>query len=62
MNSLLTVKDVAKILQVHTVTIRRYLNKGILKGIKVDSIKGKGRWRIPEESLQDIINKEKNNG
>jgi excisionase family DNA binding protein len=55
MNNLLTVKDVARILQVDTSTIRRYLMDGSLKGIKLSGTKKKGRWRIPEEEVHNFL-------
>jgi excisionase family DNA binding protein len=61
MNNLLTVKDVASVLQVDTNTVRRYLNDGLLKGVKLSGSKKKGRWRITEEDLQQFVNKEKIN-
>ncbi len=47
MTSLLSVKQVAFILKVHPLTIRRYLKEKRLKGIKVG-----GNIRIEENALQ----------
>jgi excisionase family DNA binding protein len=45
-----TVKQVAKILQVHWQTILNYIKAGKLKAVKL----GKG-YRIPKEALNDFI-------
>ncbi len=45
----LTVKDVAKKLDVSGYTVRYYLNKGELKGIKI------GGWRIKPNDLEAFI-------
>lgn len=49
MNNLLSVKQVAFILKVHPLTIRRYIRDKKLKAIKVG-----GNVRIEENSLQDF--------
>lgn len=48
-NNLLSVKQVAFILKVHPLTIRRYINEKRLKAIKVG-----GNIRIAENELQDF--------
>lgn len=48
-NNLLSVKQVAYILKVHPLTIRRYINEKRLKAIKVG-----GNIRIGENDLQDF--------
>lgn len=46
---MLTIEQVAKALQLHNMTIFRYLKCGKIKGIKI------GRdWRISEEELERI--------
>lgn len=52
MDNLLNVNQVAFILKVHPLTIRRYLKEGRLKGIRVG-----GNIRIKESQLNDF-NKE----
>ncbi len=48
-NNLLSVKQVAYILKVHPLTIRRYINDKRLKAVKVG-----GNIRIAENDLQDF--------
>jgi excisionase family DNA binding protein len=43
----LTANDAAQIFDVHTATMRRWLNKGILPGIKIG-----GLWRIRVEDIK----------
>lgn len=49
MNNLLSVKQVAFILRVHPLTIRRYINEQKLKAIKVG-----GNIRIEESAVQEF--------
>jgi excisionase family DNA binding protein len=49
MNNLLSVKQVAFILKVHPLTIRRYINEKRLKAVKVG-----GNVRIDENELQNF--------
>ena len=49
MNNLLSVKQVAFILRVHPLTVRRYITSKKLKAIKVG-----GNVRIEESALQDF--------
>lgn len=49
MNNLLSVKQVAFILRVHPLTVRRYINEKKLKAIKVG-----GNVRIEENAVQDF--------
>lgn len=49
MNNLLSVKQVAFILKVHPLTIRRYINEKKMKAVKVG-----GNIRIEEEELQSF--------
>src|SRR5450756_900763 len=44
--------DVAKITGLHKNTIRNYIQRGELKGKKVDEGLGKQRWMIEEEDLR----------
>jgi len=48
---LYTVDEVAKMLGVHTRTIRRYIEKGQLHGERIG-----GSWRIPEEAVMEMFN------
>lgn len=51
-DELLTPDEVAKILKVHSETVRRWLREGTLSGIKL----GKSlRWRIKREELDRYI-------
>ena len=45
-------KEVGKILRVHSITIKRKIKSGELKAIMVD-----GHWDINQENLQDYLNK-----
>ncbi|HAV10256.1 MAG TPA: hypothetical protein DCX22_01370 [Dehalococcoidia bacterium] len=47
MQKLLTTKEVAEILRMRIETITRKAEQGLLPAIKVD-----GRWRIPEDRLE----------
>ncbi len=49
MNNLLSVKQVAFILRVHPLTVRRYIKNKRLKAVKVG-----GNIRVEEDSLQDF--------
>lgn len=49
MEDLLTVKQVSILLKVHALTIRRYINEGKLKAIKIG-----GNVRISRENLQSF--------
>jgi excisionase family DNA binding protein len=52
MAELLTVPQVADKLQVDEETIRRWLNSGKLKGVKI----GGSLWRVNESDLIEFIN------
>jgi DNA-binding transcriptional MerR regulator len=47
-----SMSDVAKITGLHKNTIRNYIQRGELKGRKVDEGLGKQRWMIEEEELR----------
>jgi len=49
---LLTIDEVARILKVSIQTIRRMIDEGELKAIKI-----RGQWRIKREDLQDYIDR-----
>lgn len=49
MNNLLSVKQVAFILRVHPLTVRRYIKEKRLKAVKVG-----GNIRVDENALQDF--------
>lgn len=59
MDALLTVKDVSRILKVNIITVRRYLNAGLLKGTKIGMGTIRCRWRIKEQDLNDFISGKK---
>jgi len=48
---LYTVDEVAKMLNMHTRTIRRYIEKGQLRAERIG-----GSWRISEEAFKEIFN------
>ena len=50
-NHFYTVKEVAKLLQVHEESVRRWINKGLIKAIKI----GKS-YRISQSTIEEIIN------
>lgn len=49
--NLLTVEEVCNILKIHPVTLRNWLRKGKIKGVKISH----REWRIPESALQEFI-------
>ncbi len=56
-DKMLSTEDIAKQLDVSPHTVRAWLRKGILKGIKV----GGGKlWRISEENLEAFLEVEQN--
>lgn len=50
MEDLLTVKQVSILLKVHQLTVRRYINEGKLKALKVA-----GNVRIPQSELNNFM-------
>jgi excisionase family DNA binding protein len=50
MNKLFTVAEIAHVLQLNELTIRRYLKAGQLKGFKVGRF-----WRIEADELERFI-------
>jgi len=48
---LLTVEEAAKTLKIHPVTLRNWLRKGKIRGVKI-SHRG---WRIPESALEEFL-------
>jgi len=52
MNGLLTAPQVAQILHIHINTVYNYLEKGLLKGTKLNDY----RWRIKQEDLDAFLN------
>lgn len=49
--NLLTVEEASKILKIHPVTLRNWLRKKKIRGIKISE----REWRIPESALQDFL-------
>lgn len=47
---LLTIREVANILRVHTRTVYRMVQDGVLGAIRVGT-----QWRVPESALHDYI-------
>ncbi|QQG43374.1 MAG: helix-turn-helix domain-containing protein [Candidatus Daviesbacteria bacterium] len=54
---LLTIKQVAKILNVHPTTLRRWDKKGKLKAIRVGTRRGVGERRYHREDIIKLIEK-----
>lgn len=54
MEKLLTPEQAAKALNVHPITVRRWLREGVLRGEK----RGKRLWRVPESALSESPQKE----
>jgi excisionase family DNA binding protein len=52
MSEILSVQDVAKRLDVHDQTVRRWLKSGQLKGMPFG---GRTGWRVEEEDLREFI-------
>jgi excisionase family DNA binding protein len=50
---MLTVKQVAERLQVHVITVQRWLRAGKLRGIRLGGTKA--GWRIPESELRRFL-------
>ena len=50
MTKYLTVTEVAELLKVHPETVRNYLKKGKIQGIKLDR-----EWRISEDALSQFL-------
>jgi excisionase family DNA binding protein len=50
MEKLLTPEQAAEILQVNSATVREWLKKGKLKGIKVEKL-----WRIRQSDLESFL-------
>ena len=53
--TMLTVEEVSEMLKVTTLTLRRYLRSGELKGSKIG-----GQWRISQEQINDFLDKNSN--
>lgn len=54
---LLTIRQVAKILNVHATTLRRWDKKGKLKAIRVGTRRGVGERRYRREDIVGLITK-----
>jgi len=52
MDKMLTVSDVARLLNVHINTIRRWSNQGILKAYRIGS---RGDRRFQQEDITDFL-------
>ena len=50
MKQLLTVEQVADILQVSPESVRRYLRDGLMRGLKLPQ-----KWRVSQEELERFI-------
>ncbi len=55
MDKLLTPEEVAEKLKISVYTVKNYLRKGIIKGIKVGDL-----WRVRERDLEEFIQKQLN--
>lgn len=47
---MLTLQKVAERLGVHTNTVRRYVDKGMIPAVKLERV-----WRVEEKDLEDFI-------
>lgn len=47
-----TASEIAKILRVTGPTVQGYIEKGSIRAYRLG---GTGKWRIPEESLEDFL-------
>ncbi len=52
MEELLTIEEVARILRISVQTVRRMIDEGELRAIKI-----RGQWRIKREDLQNYIDR-----
>jgi len=52
LDNLLTPTEVADKLRISVYTVKNYLRKGIIKGIKVGDL-----WRVREEDLEEFVKK-----
>jgi excisionase family DNA binding protein len=50
-DELLTVDEAAKRLKIHSVTLRKMLREGSIRGMKF----GAREWRIPDSALKEFI-------
>ena len=50
MPRMLTLQKVAERLGVHTNTVRRYVDKGMIPAVKLERV-----WRVEEKDLEDFI-------
>lgn len=51
MEKIYTVQELAELLQLDVLTVRKYINQGIIKGFKVGT-----HWRVPQASLDAYLN------
>ena len=49
-----TIKEVARIIQVHQETVRRWIRSGYLNAFKIDS-RPQGRYRITRQELERVM-------
>jgi len=56
---LLTINQVAEILNVHPTTLRRWDKKGKLKAIRIGTRRGVGERRYRREDINKVISKPK---
>lgn len=52
---LLTVREAAKALRVHEMTIKRWINGGVMAAIRLPGA-GRSRWRIKASTVAAILN------
>ena len=55
----LNTKEIAERLNIHVETVRRWLRRGILRGVHVG---GKGGYRIRERDLNNFLKSRENTG
>ena len=59
LEKLLTIREAAEILNVHTETLRRWDRAGKLKAVRIGIRQGGGDRRYRKEDLEKIINEKK---
>lgn len=59
MEEMLTTQEAARLLKVSQRTILTYIKKGQLEAVNIGSQDSGRRWRIPQQALNDFIERNK---